>query len=133
MNQILPQVWFYATSLIKGKVSVHDIATGRTMDVAMPPTPAVTCLQLDTDNNIWVGYRGGSVRVYSEATRRPICSILRCCNADITYGPLSTASQQCQHQNDQMLRPQCTAHMKRCIRYPLIMVQHHNIGPLITT
>ena len=76
------QVWWYVASLLKGKVSVHDIVTGRTQEVAVPS--AVTCLQLDAHNNIWIGHKGGTVQVYSESTCHPICSALRCCSSDIT-------------------------------------------------
>ena len=76
------QVWWYVAGLLKGKVSVHDVATSRTVEV--PMAMPVSCLQLDSSHQIWIGYRGGTVRVYNEATCRPICSALRCCTSDIT-------------------------------------------------
>ena len=81
------QVWWYSASLLKGKLSVHDVATSRTTDV--PVTMPVSCLQLDALNNIWIGFRSGHLRVYSEASRRPICPSLRACQADITCGSCS--------------------------------------------
>ena len=75
------QVWWFSGGMLKGKLSVHNIATGRTHDMeAMPP---VTCLQLD-GNSIWSGHKAGLVRVWSESTSHPVCPTLTCCSSDIT-------------------------------------------------
>ncbi|KAK9807281.1 hypothetical protein WJX73_007482 [Symbiochloris irregularis] len=81
-HKALGQVWWYSANLLKGKLSVHDIATSRTVDV--PVSMPVSCLQLDAQNNIWIGYRGGHVHVYSEASTNPICPPLKCCTSDVT-------------------------------------------------
>lgn len=82
MHAAASQVWWYASGLIKGRVSVHNVATSKTLEVPMS-TP-VTCLQLDARSNIWLGHRGGGVSVYSEATCKPVCPAMRCCSCDIT-------------------------------------------------
>ena len=82
------QVWWYAASLMKGKLVCHDLASGRTDEVVSGSTAAtVLCIHLDAENNIWTGHRGGTLQVWNEGDTRSLCPMMRIDASDITCVP----------------------------------------------
>ena len=70
---------------MKGKLCVHDLASGRTDEpLAGSAGPVVLCIHLDAENNIWTGHRGGVLRVWAEAGSRDVCESTRIDPSDIT-------------------------------------------------
>lgn len=80
----LLQVWWFISGIKKGKLFVHDLATCYTMEVpGYRSEAAIMCMHADGDGLIWMGYKGGYVRVWSAATRTPICPPTRATLSDV--------------------------------------------------
>ena len=80
------QVWWYISGVYKGKLFVHDLATSFTQELTdYRSDAAVVCMHVSPSGFIWMGYKGGSVRVWSAATRSPICAPLRAFQSDIRW------------------------------------------------
>lgn len=67
---------------------MHDLASGETAEVATARTmPAVTALALCGAGHVWTGHASGYVRVWGEASRNPICPLLRAFHSDVRCVP----------------------------------------------
>ena len=47
--------------------------------------PAVSTMHHDAQGHVWLGHKGGTVRVWSESSRVPITAPLKCFHAEIRY------------------------------------------------
>ncbi|KAK9845513.1 hypothetical protein WJX81_008391 [Elliptochloris bilobata] len=83
-SAVLGQVWWSSGSPLLGRLQVHDLASGEMAEVAKARAmPAVTALALCPAGHVWTGHAGGYMRVWSEASRNPICPILRAFHSDV--------------------------------------------------
>ena len=88
MPAALPQVWCYVTTVTWGRLFMHDLATGAAVELeGARSEPAVLAIHQDSKGFIWLGHKGGLVRVWSEAARRPVCPVKKCFHSEIRCGP----------------------------------------------
>ena len=84
----LLQVWCYVTTVTWGRLFMHDLATGAAVELeGARSEPAVLAIHQDSKGFIWLGHKGGLVRVWSEAARRPVCPVKKCFHSEIRCGP----------------------------------------------
>ena len=70
--------------LMKGKLCTHDLASGRTDEVAAAAQlPMVLAMHLDGTNCIWTGHKTGLLALWTEGGPTALCSPLRLDSADI--------------------------------------------------
>jgi len=83
------QVWWSSGSPLLGRLRVHDLASGATAEVVKARAmPAVTALALSgAAGRVWTGHAGGYMRVWGEASRNPICPLLRAFHSDVRRAP----------------------------------------------
>ena len=81
------QVWCYVTTVTWGRLFMHDLATGAAVELeGARSEPAVLAIHQDSKGFIWLGHKGGLVRVWSEAARRPVCPVKKCFHSEIRCG-----------------------------------------------
>ena len=87
MPAALLQVWCYVTTVTWGRLFMHDLATGAAVELeGARSEPAVLAIHQDNKGFIWLGHKGGLVRVWSEAARRPVCPVKKCFHSEIRCG-----------------------------------------------
>lgn len=77
------QVWWFLGAISSGKIFVHDLASASTKELqAFQSSSAVTCMQVDSQGCVWLGFKGGLIQVWDAHTRSYVCEVLSTSAAD---------------------------------------------------
>lgn len=74
--QVLSQVWWCLTSLASSKIFAHDLATAVTSElqsVQGDKGAVVSCMHMDAQGYVWMGFQGGVVQVWDADRRACLC------------------------------------------------------------
>ena len=101
---------------------MHDLATSSVIELEdARKEPPVSTMHHDGQGHVWIGYKGGTVQVWSESSHTPVTTSLKCFHADIRYIPqhLPTSSFSLLHQLGQSQLPDirrrcCSGTMSGC-------------------
>lgn len=108
MPAALLQVWCYVTTVTWGRLFMHDLATGAAVELeGARSEPAVLAIHQDSKGFIWLGHKGGLVRVWSEAARRPVCPVKKCFHSEIRCEPRRGTGRDCIVVFETGCRPEC--------------------------
>ncbi|KAL0038253.1 hypothetical protein WJX79_010194 [Trebouxia sp. C0005] len=80
------QIWWCLTSSTGSKLFAHDLATTTTSELQSFQSglvPAVTCMQLDSQGYVWMGFKGGMLQVWDADRRACLCQSLHMAPADV--------------------------------------------------
>lgn len=85
---VLAQIWWCLTSSTGSKLFAHDLATTTTSELPSFQSglvPAVTCMQLDSQGYVWMGFKGGMLQVWDADRRACLCQSLHMAPADVRW------------------------------------------------
>ena len=85
---VLTQIWWCLTSSTSSKLFAHDLATTTTSELQSFQSglvPAVTCMQVDSQGYVWMGFKGGMLQVWDADRRACLCQGLHMAPADIRW------------------------------------------------
>ncbi|DBB01412.1 TPA: hypothetical protein ACH3X1_000077 [Trebouxia sp. C0004] len=80
------QIWWCLTSSTSSKLFAHDLATSITSKLQSFQSgalPAVTCMQVDSQGYVWMGFKGGMLQVWDADRRACLCQGLDMAPADV--------------------------------------------------
>lgn len=84
----LAQIWWCLTSSTSSKLFAHDLATTTTSELQSfqsGTVPAVTCMQVDSQGYVWMGFKGGMLQVWDADRRACLCQGLDMAPADVRW------------------------------------------------
>ena len=78
------QVWWYIAGAVGGNLYMHDLANNSSHELEdARRDPPVSTMHHDPQGYVWLGYKGGLVRVWSDSRLAPVCLPLKCFHADV--------------------------------------------------
>ncbi len=92
---VLTQIWWCLTSSTSSKLFAHDLATTTTSELQSFQSglvPAVTCMQVDSQGYVWMGFKGGMLQVWDADRRACLCQGLHMAPADVRWANTDQAS-----------------------------------------
>lgn len=91
---VLAQIWWCLTSSTTSKLFAHDLATTTTSELQSFQSglvPAVTCMQVDSQGYVWMGFKGGMLQVWDADRRACLCQGLHMAPADVRWADTDQA------------------------------------------
>ena len=78
------QVWWYVAGAVGGNLYMHNLATDAVIELEdARKEPPVSFMHHDGQGHVWLGHKGGMVRVWSESSLTPVTLPIKCFHADI--------------------------------------------------
>lgn len=78
------QVWWYIAGAVGGNLYKHDLACDSVVELEdARKEPPVSAMHHDAQGHVWVGHKGGMVRVWSERDLTPVTLPIKCFHAEI--------------------------------------------------
>lgn len=78
------QVWWYIAGAVGGNLYKHDLASDSVVELEdARKEPPVSAMHHDAQGHVWVGHKGGMVRVWSERDLTPVTLPIKCFHAEI--------------------------------------------------
>ncbi len=80
------QVWWYIAGAVGGNLYMHNLATDAVIELEdARREPPVSYMHHDGQGHVWLGHKGGMVRVWSESSLTPVTLPIKCFHAEIRY------------------------------------------------
>ena len=80
------QVWWYVAGAVGGNLYMHDLAHNSVHELEEArKEPPISIMHHDAEGHVWLGHRGGVVRVWSDSGLTPVTVPMKCFHADIRY------------------------------------------------
>ena len=80
------QVWWYIAGAVSGNLYTFDLATSGLQELEdARKDPPISTMHHDAQGHVWLGHKGGMVRVWSDNGLVPITAPLKCFHAEIRY------------------------------------------------
>ena len=78
------QVWWYIAGAVGGNLFMYDLGNSSSHELEdARKDPPVSTMHHDPQGYVWLGYKGGLVRVWSDSRLAPVCLPLKCFHADV--------------------------------------------------
>ncbi len=78
------QVWWYIAGAVGGNLYMHNLATDAVIELEdARREPPVSYMHHDGQGHVWLGHKGGMVRVWSESSLTPVTLPIKCFHAEI--------------------------------------------------
>ncbi|KAL0047223.1 hypothetical protein WJX82_010034 [Trebouxia sp. C0006] len=77
-------VWWYVAGAVGGNLYMHNLATDAVIELEdAQREPPVSFMHHDGQGHVWLGHKGGMVRVWSESSLTPVTQPIKCFHAEI--------------------------------------------------